>query len=58
MRTCDCGGFLYKAGIAKAKSLPAGNRYRCKQCGKVITVRGGEVCQHKGRPPKHDEWRG
>lgn len=57
MKTCDCGGFLYKAGIAKAKNLPAGNRYRCKDCGRVITVRAGVVSTIKGRPMKDDGWR-
>jgi len=52
MKTCNhCGGFLYRHAV-----LHNGIRYRCKECGKCITVRDGEVSTLRGRPVKVD-WR-
>ena len=45
MKTCECGGTLYRHGKAvwHKRMKVEGNRYRCKDCGKCITVREGEV---------------
>lgn len=51
MKTCACGGMLYRHEV-KDEAI----RYRCKECGKSLTVRNGEVSKLKGRPMKSD-WR-
>ena len=50
MKTCDCGGMWHRHGKAKD-----GERYRCKACGKCITVRNGEVVKNTG--PRVRDWR-
>lgn len=51
MRTCACGGMLYRH-----EDRGDAVRYRCKECRKSITVRNGEVSTLRGRPMKND-WR-
>lgn len=45
MKTCTCGGMFYRHGRAvwNKSQKSEGERYRCKSCGKCITVRNGEV---------------
>ena len=56
MKTCECGGKLYRHGQAIwSKSLKDyGTRYICANCKKTITVRQGQVTARKGMV--HD-WR-
>lgn len=57
MKTCTCGGKLYRHMAVPSKSgMPAGFRFKCSVCGKSITVRAGEICAQRGRPMKED-WR-
>lgn len=49
MKTCECGGMLYRHGTNRSKHIEDGQRYRCKECGKCITVRNGKVVTHNGR---------
>ena len=54
MKTCKCGGKLYRHGQSE---VAPGERYRCIACQKTITVRNGEIVAKKtGRPMKQD-WR-
>lgn len=54
MKTCACGGTYLRHGQS-GKDASA-HRYRCKACGKSITVRNGTVSTQRGRPVKAD-WR-
>lgn len=57
MKTCPhCAGQLQRLAAVKSKILGHGSRYKCKACGKSITVRGGEISQQRGRPELRD-WR-
>lgn len=49
MKTCDCGGMLYRHGTTRSKRNGEATRFRCKECGKCITVRGGKVVNWKSR---------
>jgi transposase-like protein len=51
MKTCDCGGMWYRNG----NSVKGGQRYRCKSCGKSITVVNGKKVEPKDRLVK--DWR-
>ena len=46
MKTCECGGIWYRHGKFESKRFGPGVRYRCKDCGKCITVRDGEIAKH------------
>lgn len=53
MKTCQhCNGTLYRHGTYKQGQS---QRYRCKSCGKTITVRNGEIVTHGGARVK--DWR-
>lgn len=54
MKTCECGGMLYRHGKAQGKIRKGGERYRCKACGKCITVREGLVVVRTG--PRVLDW--
>lgn len=56
MKTCTCGGQLYRHGKCANKPAETALRYRCLDCRKCITVRDGQVSTLRGRPAKLD-WR-
>lgn len=49
MKTCTCGGMLYRHGTTRTKRNGEATRYRCKICGKAITVRNGCVVKQSAR---------
>lgn len=55
MKVCDCGGMFYRHGIVRPKLQQPAVRYRCKACGKCITVRDGQIV--KGTGPRVQDWR-
>lgn len=55
MKTCSCGGTLYRHGVVRSKRAGEATRYRCKQCGKCITVRAGVVVD--GKAKMISDWR-
>lgn len=52
MKTCACGGKLYRHG----QQMDGALRYRCKDCKKTMTVRDGKQSTLRGRPIQED-WR-
>ena len=58
MKTCECGGKLFRHAKVATVNVGKGCRYRCAnpEYRKTITVRGGRVSTLRGRPPKKD-WR-
>ena len=52
MKTCECGGTLYRHG----ESYGGGQRYRCAKCKKCITVRDGQIVDPKAKRMRMD-WR-
>lgn len=62
MKTCDvCGGSYYRHGPAatvKHNGEPVeAYRYKCRGCGKCITVRNGERANPIGGRPMLHDWR-
>lgn len=62
MKTCDCGGALYRHGTTRGKT-GNGYRYRCRECRKAITapivedeIIGKVFAPAAGRPTLKD-WR-
>lgn len=55
MKVCECGGMLYRHGVLRCKTRTDAERYKCRDCGKSITVREGEISN--GRGPRARDWR-
>lgn len=58
MKTCECGGKLYRHGKNESGRQYGSERYRCASCGKTITVRDGQIVDPHIRPSRIvNDWR-
>jgi hypothetical protein len=61
MNTCPkCGGVLWRHRVlapSKCGQLPAGWRFRCRECGHGVSVRGGVVIKPTIGRPRLPDWR-
>ena len=60
MKTCECGGTLYRHGTTINRSGQESMRYRCKVCGKTFRVdqNGRRVSRMEGAGrPMIKDWR-
>lgn len=61
MKVCQkCGGVLWRHRVlkpSKCGQLPAGWRFRCRDCGHGVSVRGGVVIKPTIGRPRLPDWR-
>lgn len=55
MKTCLCGGAYHRHQTSINKRGEETQRFRCRECGKTISVRDGKVVV--GRGPRVRDWR-
>lgn len=57
MKTCpNCGGSYHRHSTVTNKAGNVADRFRCRDCGKTITVRNGQVSTGNTGPRVKD-WR-